>query len=167
MSEKHEKKINEETQGSATEITEKTTEEKMAEGDYSIDMLLDRAFGSLTINKEKIKLVMPVFEKKDRKSYIHNFQDVCRSINRTPDEVRTYLGKELNMDTSIKEDGSLKIDGMPKTVGVIEKFIKEYVISHIMCKACKSCKTTVQKVERINFLVCDACKSKRAMEKTR
>jgi translation initiation factor 2 subunit 2 len=138
----------------------------MTDGEYDIDFLLNRAFESFSIDKGKIKLVMPIFEKKDRKSYIHNFQDVCKSINRPPDKIRTYLGKELNMDTSIKEDGSLKIDGMPKTVGVIEKFIKEYVINYIMCKSCKSCKTSVQKVDRIRFLVCDACKSKRAIDKS-
>ena len=137
------------------------------DGEYCIDFLLDRAFDSINVDKGKIKLVAPVFEKKDRKSYIYNFQDVCKSMNRSPDEIRLYLGKELNMDTSIKEDGSLKIDGMPKTVGVIEKFIKEYVVDYIMCKACKSCRTTCQKVDRITFLVCDACKSKRAIEKTR
>lgn len=139
--------------------------EKNSDGEYEMKFMLDRAFGSLHIDKGKIKLVMPIFEKKDRKSYIHNFQEVCKSINRSPDEIRTYLGKELNMDTSIKEGGGLKIDGMPKTVGMIEKFIKEYVVTYIMCKMCKSCKTQVVREGRISFLVCDTCKSKRAIEK--
>jgi translation initiation factor 2 beta subunit (eIF-2beta)/eIF-5 len=139
-------------------------ESKSIEDIYDIEYLLDRAYGSFSLDKSKIKIVMPVFAKKDRKSYIYNFQEVCRSINRSPDDVRIYLGKELNMDTSIKENGTLKIDGMPKTAGIIEKFIKEYVIDYVMCKACKSCKTNVKKVDRINFLVCETCKSKQTIK---
>jgi translation initiation factor 2 beta subunit (eIF-2beta)/eIF-5 len=132
---------------------------------YDIDYLLDRAYGSFTLDRGNDKLVRPIYERKDRKSYIHNFQDVCASLNRTPEEVRVYLAKELNMDTSIKEDGSLKIDGMAKSAGMIEGFIKQYVIDHIMCKSCKSRKTHIRREDRITFLECDTCKSSYAVKK--
>lgn len=132
---------------------------------YDIDYLLDRAYGSFTINRGNNKLIRPIFEKKDKKSYIHNFPDVCKSLNRTPEEVKIYLAKELNMDTSIKEDGSLKIDGMPGTAVRVEKIIKQYVIDHIMCKFCKSQLTHIRKDDRISFLDCDTCKSSYAIKK--
>lgn len=140
-------------------------DQNMLKGEYDLDFLINRAYRSFNLDRGKIKLVTPIFEKKDRKSYIHNFQEVCKSINRSPDEIRVYIGKEVNKETSIKEDGSLKIDGMPKSAGVIEGCIKNYVINYVMCKACKSCKTKIQKIDRITYLICDACKSQRAFGK--
>ena len=142
-----------------------TSQSDMEMGIYDINFLLDRAYESFTLDRGKIKLVEPKFDKKDRKSYVHNFQEVCQSMNRTPEQIKAFFEKELNMKTSIKEDGSLKIDGMPKTQSVIEKIIKDYVINYIMCKSCKSCKTQVQKIDRITYLVCDVCKSSRSIEK--
>jgi len=104
-------------------------------------------------------------EKKDKKSYINNFIDVCKSINRDSEEIRSFLGKELRMETSMKENKSLKIDGMVRSVGMIENIIKNYVINHVMCKSCKSCKTNVIKEGRINYLVCTTCNAKMAIDK--
>jgi translation initiation factor 2 subunit 2 len=136
-------------------------------GDYTLDYLLDRAFGSFNVDKEQFALVIPALVKKDRKAYITNFQDVCNSMKRDPENIRLFLGKELNMDTSVKENGSLKIDGTSKnlTIDVIAKFMKDYVLNYVQCKSCKSYKTTTQKVDRVMFLVCDTCKSKKSIAK--
>jgi translation initiation factor 2 subunit 2 len=134
-------------------------------GIYDINFLLDRAYGSFTLDKGNIRLVEPIFEKKDRKSYVHNFQEICKGLNRTPEQIKLFFEKELNMGTSIKENGSLKIDGMPQTQTVINKIIKTYINNYIRCQSCKSCKTKVEKVDRIIYLVCDVCKSSKATEK--
>jgi translation initiation factor 2 subunit 2 len=136
-------------------------------GDYNLEYLLDRAYDMFKPDRKKFKFVEPELEKKDRKAYITNFQDVCNSMKRDPDEIRMFIGKELNMDTSIKKDGNLKIDGTSKnlTVELLKKFLGEYINNNIMCQACKSFKTTMQKVDRITFLVCDICKSKKAIAK--
>ena len=136
-------------------------------GDYPIEYLLDRAYGSFSLDKEQFSLVLPNLLKKDRKAYITNFQEVCGSMKRDPENIRSFLGKELNMETSIKKNGSLKIDGTSKnlTIEVIARFMKEYVMNYVMCKSCKSCKTSTHKVDRITFLVCDTCKSRTTVSK--
>jgi translation initiation factor 2 beta subunit (eIF-2beta)/eIF-5 len=131
---------------------------------YDVEQLLDRAYCSFTLNKDKIKLVLPKLERKnDRKSYIPNFQDVCRSIDRNVEEVRVHLSKELQMETSIKGNGFLKINGIVRSVGVVETIIKSYVINHVMCKSCKSCKTKNIKVGRTVHLECTVCGSKQVV----
>lgn len=127
--------------------------------DYDVDNLLDRAYASFSLDKSRTKIVPPVFAKKDRKSYVHNFLDVCKSINRDSEEVRKYLGRELNMETSLKENEShsLKINGIVKTSSIVENIIYKYVVDHVQCKSCKSCKTENQRVDRLTYLVCKTC----------
>lgn len=132
---------------------------------YDVEFLLDRAYNSFSLNNEKISLVAPKLIKENRKSYVPNFQEVCKSINRDPDDVRKFIGDELQKGTSIKENGQLKIDITIRSVGIIESLIKKYIIEFVRCKSCKSCKTTTQKIGRITYLVCDACKSRLSVDK--
>lgn len=131
---------------------------------YDIEYLLDKAYNSFTLNKGKIKLVRPIIENKDRKSYIVNFKTVCNSINRKSDTVQSFLQKELQIDTSIKDDGRLKIDKTLKKT-LIEGHFKNYIIEHVMCKSCKSIKTHNEKNGRIEYLICDMCKCKIAINR--
>lgn len=124
---------------------------------YDIDALLDRAYSSFIVDKSRTKITPPNFAKKDRKSYIYNFLDVCKSIDRDPEEVKKFLSRELNMETSFKEDGALKIDAIVRNAGIIEKLITNYIKDFVQCKACLSCKTTTQRVDRLTYLVCKAC----------
>jgi len=129
---------------------------------YDVDDLLDRAYNSFSLDRSRTKIVPPVFAKKDRKSYVHNFLDVCKSINRDPEEVRKFLSKELNMDTSFKdnESKSLKINAIVRTGSIIENIIYKYVVDHVQCKSCKSCKTVNERVDRLTYLVCNTCKAR-------
>jgi translation initiation factor 2 subunit 2 len=130
-----------------------------------IDYLLDRAYNSFTLDKGRIKPPPPIFEKKDKKSYIHNFIDICKAIHQEPEDVKRFLSRELRMEMSFKENGSLKIDSTATTVVAIEDHIVNYIREYVMCKSCKSCKTEQQRIDRITYLICNACKSKRAFTK--
>ncbi|VBB17804.1 translation initiation factor 2 subunit beta [Yasminevirus sp. GU-2018] len=133
---------------------------------YDSNALVDRAYSLFTLDKSTVRLVRPVIEKKDRKTYIHNFTEVCKSIGRNQDEIQQFLGRELQMATSVKENGSLKIDAIVRATGSIENILRTYVTEYVMCKACKSCKTKTVKEDRITFLECTACKSKSALSKS-
>ena len=129
---------------------------------YHIETLLDRVYDTLTLDKGKIKLEKPNLINKDKKSYISNFIKMAESINRTPEELRTYFQQELRIDTSFKENGYLKIDKIIKSQ-MIEAIYKSFVIEHIMCKTCKSIKTHIEKEKRIKYLICEACGSKKSI----
>lgn len=131
---------------------------------YTTEYLLDRAYESFSMEKKKMNITPPEFERKDRKSYIKNFAKLCQSLGREPEEIRLYIGKELQMDTSIKDGGILKIDGLVQRVGEIEKIIEEFVKNNMMCKSCNSCKTKTQKVGRLTYMICEVCKSKLAIK---
>src|SRR5271170_4626956 len=132
---------------------------------YDTEFLLDRAYNSFSLDKKRMTIVQPDFETKDRKSYVYNFKKLCQSLNRDPEEIRMYIGKELQMDTSIKENGALKIDAIVKQANRIEDILRNFITDNVMCQSCKSCKTSSQKVDRITYMICDVCKSKRALSK--
>ena len=130
---------------------------------YDINFLLDRAYGSFTINSGKIKLVTAKCEYVNRKTYFTNFPEVCTSINRKPEELRSYISKELKMETSIKGTGYLKINGRLKNMKIIGTLVTNFVLDHVMCKTCRSCKTRTEKEKRTTYLLCDACGCKIAI----
>jgi translation initiation factor 2 beta subunit (eIF-2beta)/eIF-5 len=132
---------------------------------YDKEFLLDRAYNSFSLDKKRMSFAQPEFETKDRKSYIHNFKKLCQSLNRDPEEIRTYIGKELQMDTSIKENGALKIDAIVKPANRIEGILRDFIKDNVMCQSCKSCKTITKKIDRLTYMICDVCKSKRAISK--
>ena len=129
---------------------------------YDIEYLLDRAYNSFTVQKGKVRLVKPDIQNKDRKSYIINFTDFCISINRSTLIVQKHIERGLQIPTSIKENGSLKIDKAIKSI-TIQNAIKNYIEDHIMCKTCKSVKTVIEKQDRIDYLICNTCKCKIAI----
>jgi translation initiation factor 2 subunit 2 len=133
---------------------------------YDFRNLMNRGYQTFetSIKESKTKTIIPPdFFKQDRKSYIRNFQAVCTSIGRDSEDIRVYLTKELSMDTSIKEDGSLKIDAIVKSVAMIQNILRNYITEFVMCKSCSSCNTDLAKIDRITFLICKSCKSKRAI----
>jgi translation initiation factor 2 subunit 2 len=129
------------------------------------EYMINRAYNELElIHKEKKKptFVQPNIISKDRKTFFINFEDCCKSMNRTQEYVKKYLESETNISTSILGDGGLKFDVQikpPQIKNIITHFIKELVI----CKDCKSCITILEKDTRITYLICNACNSKKSI----
>jgi translation initiation factor 2 beta subunit (eIF-2beta)/eIF-5 len=134
----------------------------MINQDYTLEYLLDRAYGSFSLDKSKSKLERPKVEKKDRKSYIINFAKMAESANRTVEELKKFYEDALKMDTSLKPDSSLKIDGMANGP-IIENIFKTYIRDYVMCGTCQSVKTHTEKENRLTVLICDTCKCRKTI----
>lgn len=124
---------------------------------YDYKFLLERAYGLMKIDKTKISVKPPIIEIRNKKTFIVNFQDFCEAINRNVDDVRKYLESEIQLTTSIIKTGELKIDGMSKHEYC--KILQNYVKQNVVCKTCKSIKTTVKKVNKVIYRVCETCLS--------
>ena len=100
----------------------------------------------------------PDINSKDRKTFIHNFTDVCASMNRDPIVVSSWIAKELCIDTSISMSGTLIMHGTyikKYTEDKITKYIKE----NVQCKMCKALHTDINKRDRITYIDCHKCKA--------
>lgn len=136
---------------------------------YEINSLIDRfndqykiVTGNANGGKFKTIVKAPEIQPLNRKVYIHNFNDVCKSINRDPQDVSTYICKELQIQTSISGNGALVIHGTYKKIQV-ENIIKKYVVNFVQCFLCKTQDTRIEKINRITSIVCNKCHAKNAI----
>ena len=126
---------------------------------------LDRAYEQLELlnkNKKKPIFPQPNIISKDRKTFFINFSELCKTIDRTQDHVKKYLETETNIPTSILGDGGLKFDVSikPQQIkNIITTFIKELII----CKDCRTCITTLEKENRLTYMCCSNCNSKKSI----
>lgn len=115
-------------------------------------------------NSGKLRTVVkaPEIQSLNKKIYIQNFESVCKSINREPQEVSTYISKELIVPTSISGNGLLVIHGTYRK-NQIEDIVKKYVINFVQCLLCKTQDTRIEKVDRVQYIVCNRCHAKNAI----
>lgn len=133
--------------------------------DYKVEYLIDRIYNELEVHlnsSKKISIEKPQVSIANKKTFIANFRNICTKLKRKEEDVRLFFEKELNTTVTINQDGALIITGMYKQPGIINvmtNYIKEYVT----CKECGSCDTELIKENRILFVKCNRCLSKKAL----
>lgn len=135
---------------------------------YKTDFLMERLFKTLEskiCDKKKLKKPNVDLEFLNKKTYIKNFREICSSWERDENHFKNFLEKELNFGSSINENEALILDGKvtkEQMNDVLLKYAKKYVV----CKEseCQSGNTEIVKENRVNFLVCKSCLSKKAIE---
>jgi translation initiation factor 2 subunit 2 len=134
--------------------------ENMQHLSYSIDTMIKRAYVELNQReKKKVSFIQPEIKNHNRKSYIINFKDFCIKLNRSQELVNKYLVKELNCQTSFNSNDineTLKIDGLFKQ-NIIQSILTRFIKTYIICNNCKSGNTIINKVSRINYIICSDC----------
>jgi translation initiation factor 5 len=128
------------------------------ESKYNIDDLLDRAYEGLEniMRDKKASITAPQIKIENRKTYISNIDDMAKSINRDVADILQYVNSELNVSTSICNQG-LKINGSFK-VQQIKGILGDYVKKFVLCGSCKSKNTTFETINRQKYLVCKNCR---------
>lgn len=134
---------------------------------YDTIYLIDRLYEQLNqnselSNKKKISLVRPEVSSANKKTYIKNFKEMCQRLNREMSEVQKFFEDELIAKSSIDAKGALIISGMFKQNG-IQKILLNYIKQFVICKECGNGETALLKENRILFLDCKKCLSKKAI----
>lgn len=132
---------------------------------YTTDFLIDKLYTELNNNLSANKSL--TLERLDiscanKKTAISNFRSICAKLNREEYEVKTYFEKELLATITINSDGCLIITGMFKQPGIY-KVLNNYIKEFVTCKECNSCDTKIIKENRVMFMVCNRCLSKKAL----
>jgi len=132
---------------------------------YTDDFLLNRLFGKLDATNKAKAVLMPQIDRKNRKTQFVNFAAFCGSIKRDEQTIKKFIEIELNTTSSILPSGGLLIDKMDKTTSESEmqNILMRYMTEFILCheKKCKSNNTKIVKDNRITYLVCNQCQSKK------
>jgi translation initiation factor 2 subunit 2 len=136
---------------------------------YTEEFMLDRGIEELGKREKKKKgFVKPEISSFNQKTYISNFNDFCKSMNRENSSVKTFIESELQcMTVIINENGdempqSLKIEGKYKPAQLTPIFTR-YIEKYVICKNCKSSFTTIYKKNRILTMKCGDCLSENSV----
>lgn len=127
-------------------------------GDFDYNDLLENAEGAfLKGNKsqERLKIPDPDIIYEGRVSIVRNFADIVDMINRDPKHVAKFLMKELGIGVSI-DSRRLLINRKVSYEQVKEK-ISQYMDSYVRCYECRAPDTEIQRIGRVDVLVCKAC----------
>ena len=134
--------------------------------DYTTDQLIDRLYKTLEHNNvpKSNKLVMdsPDVALVNGQTCFKNFTSICENLKRGTNDVKKFFEEEMSTKSSIDGTGRLLIDGKFRTNN-IEKVLLKYMQKYVFCDICKSSNTTLVKEDRIQYMDCMSCKSRRAL----
>ncbi|KAF8309659.1 hypothetical protein DL93DRAFT_2062727 [Clavulina sp. PMI_390] len=139
--------------------------------DYTYAELLGRIMRTLHAQnpelssggRKRYTIVPPsVHREGNKKTIFANVVDICKRMHRQPEHVISFLFAELGTNGSVDGEKRLVIKGrfQPKQ---IENVLRRYIVEYVTCKTCKSPDTVMSKENRLYFMTCESCGSKRSV----
>lgn len=92
------------------------------------------------------------------KTIIHNFKEICDTLNRDPNHVIKFLSKEMATAGTLQVTRAMFQGKFPRLT--IDRLIKRYVDEFVVCPVCKRPDTKIVKERRFYFITCEACGAK-------
>lgn len=140
-------------------------------GRYDPTDLLKKAYAEIEeLQKEttgakgnKLLLTIPDVTFMNRKTYVKNFGDLCDRLGKTQLEIKAFFETDMNAVMSIDSNNMLIITGRYNQIQV-KKVLTNYVKQNMMCGECKSTDTEMVKENRITYLKCKKCYSKKSID---
>ncbi|KAI0826020.1 domain found in IF2B/IF5-domain-containing protein [Irpex lacteus] len=139
--------------------------------DYTYPELLRRFYSqlhaanpALLANSGKRYVIAPpsVAREGNKKTMFANVSDICKRMHRPPEHAIQYLFAELGTTGSVDGAGRLIIRGKFQQKQ-IENVLRHYITEYVACKMCKSHDTLLTKENRIFFVSCESCGSRRSV----
>lgn len=142
------------------------------EPDLSYPQLLSRFFDVLRENNPdlagdrsgvKYKIPPPVVGREgNKKTMFANVKDIADRMHRPTEHVIQFLFAELGTSGSVDGSSRLIIKGRFQQKQ-IETVLRRYIVEYVTCKTCKSVNTSLKKENRLYFLDCNSCGSRRSV----
>lgn len=130
--------------------------------DITYDKLLDRISDNLSKVEVKsdVRLEIPKAETFwiGQKTFFRNFNTYPKLLRRNVGHFLLFLSKEFATSASVDGDRAIFIGR--KTPDSFDFIINRYIRSFVLCSVCGSYDTTLDKVKRLYFVICEACGAK-------
>ena len=129
------------------------------------EQLLKRAKAALPkalSSGERFKVPEADIVVEGKTTILRNFEDICAAIRRDPNQVLTYLLRELG--TAGVQDGRRVVFKGKVTGQQVADRIQSYVDSYVICGECGRPDTHLVKEDRIQMLECEACGARRPVK---
>ncbi|KAM0749175.1 hypothetical protein T439DRAFT_363737 [Meredithblackwellia eburnea MCA 4105] len=141
--------------------------------DYHYTELLGRFYLSLFIShpslsasgaKKRYTLAPPqMLREGNKKTVFANIVDICKRMHRQPEHVIQFLFAELGTSGSVDGGGRLVLKGR-YVQKQIETVLRRYITEYVSCRTCKSPDTLLDKDNRLFFMTCESCGSRRSVQ---
>jgi len=117
---------------------------------------------SLGLGK-KVTLPPPlVFREGSKRTIFANIYDQAVRLHRNLDHFKDYLFAELGTNGSVDASNRLILKGRFQQKQ-LENVVRRYIHEYVTCKTCKSPDTLLAKENRVWFIACENCGSKRSV----
>lgn len=142
------------------------------ENEVSYENMVNRFFEILRINNPemasdrqgvKYKIPPPIVLRDGKKSIFANIKSISSKMHRSSEHVIQFLFAELGTSGSVDGTQRLIIKGKFQQKA-IENVLRRYIIEYVTCKTCKSVNTRLMKENRLYFLECNSCGSRRSVQ---
>ena len=133
--------------------------------DPAYESFLQRVRNSLGEEHERSKvtrldLPMPEVQWIGNKTILRNFMEYPRKLRRDPNKVLVFLAKELATAASLDGDRAIFIGRRDKQSFSV--LLNRYMRESVLCPVCGSPDSHLEKMKRLQFLVCEACGARSA-----
>jgi translation initiation factor 2 subunit 2 len=131
--------------------------------------LLQKLYDQIN-NKRKvstIKILLPqTLIIGTKKTVIENFKELCDSMKRTQEHVKTFIENELCVKTSINQYKQLTIFGKFYQRNILS-IMRKYINNYVKCKSCLSLNTNFEKdkTHQMMEMICSNCGASLYIEK--
>lgn len=122
--------------------------------------LLDGIYDTLNENNElfgnkNIAISKPDIKYENRKTFWYNYGKNCSQINRTLEQLKRFIEKEMAVETSINDKSNLILRGK-YNFAMIASAYKKYIKNYVQCTTCKSMQTEIVRnsSNRLDYLKC-------------
>lgn len=136
---------------------------------YTTEELLNKLYSELEskITKKKFILKKPLVSIMNKKTYIKNFEELCVILRCDDLHLKNFLKKELNTELSVNENNMLILDTV-RSSSLVENAFAKYAGKFVIClePKCGSGDTEIIKENRILYLCCKSCNSKKSIDDT-
>jgi translation initiation factor 2 subunit 2 len=138
--------------------------------DYTYQELLARIFRTMqaqnpdfSSSRKRYTIVPPsVHRDGNKKTVFANIADICKRMHRQPEHVIQFIFAELGTTGSVDGEKRLVIRGRFQQKQ-LENVLRRYIVEYVTCKTCKSPDTLLTKENRLYFMSCEACGSRRSV----
>ena len=110
-------------------------------------------------SSDRFKLPQAFCEVSGSKTIFKNFGEILSVIRREPHHFSKYLFKELATPGNMQNQ-MLIFQGRIQ-LAMLNKKIDDYVKEYVCCKECGQPDTRLMKEDRIIFMICESCGSKK------
>jgi len=97
-----------------------------------------------------------------KKSGYQNFGQTCKDLNRSTKHVMQYILAETGTSGNLDITEQLIMRGRFKPAHM-ENILRDYIKEYVQCATCKSANTSLDKIDRLTFMNCMDCSSRRTV----